>query len=131
MSTTSALLLGTQLLGVMKSSSIIDVPIIAASTVPATQLILLDGAHFASGECDAPSIDASKEVTLHEEDTVPLPLASGVTGAAVVAAPERSMFQTACIALRLHDAEKPALETGDVAKCDVAVAKLDRLSRDR
>jgi hypothetical protein len=101
MSVTSAMLLGSQLMGWLSEGGPTDLPFITSPTVPQKMVIMVDAAHFASGEGDTPLIDASKEVTLHEEDTAPLALASGATGAAVVAAPQRSMFQTGCIAIRL------------------------------
>jgi hypothetical protein len=98
MSTTSAMLLGSQLLGAN------DMPIIASPTVPAKQLIMLDAANFASAEGDTPDISSSREVSYHAEDTLPLPIVGGTAQPptlAQIAAPVMSAFQTATIAIRL------------------------------
>ncbi|MBR1286064.1 phage major capsid protein [Bradyrhizobium sp. AUGA SZCCT0177] len=101
MSMTSALLLGSQLFGFIPNGGAYDMPIIASPTVPAKQLIMLDTANFASAEGDTPDISSTKEVSLHAEDTAPLPLVTGAQGAGVPAAPQFSAFQTATIAVRL------------------------------
>jgi hypothetical protein len=111
MSSSSRLLLDVLALGGAD-----NVPIISSPTVPAKQLILVDAGNFASAEGDEPSIDASREVSLHEEDSTPLALVDGVQGAGVVATPMRSTFQTATIALRLlQDLSWIMTRTGRVA----------------
>ena len=72
--------------------------------MPAKRLILVDAGNFASAEGDTPDIASTREVALHEEDTTPLPLVGGTVQPPVigsVAAPVRSTFQTASIAIRL------------------------------
>ncbi|MBR1031911.1 MULTISPECIES: phage major capsid protein [Bradyrhizobium] len=99
MSTTSAMLLGSQLLGWIDGGPL-DLAIVASPTCPTKMLIMVDAANFASGEGDEPSMMASNESIVHMEDTTPLPI--GTAGApAVVAAPTSSMFQVNCIATRL------------------------------
>lgn len=64
-------------------------------------VLLVDFAHitFALG---SPAFEASTVATIHEEDTTPLPLSTGTSGAtAVTAAPVRSLYQTNSWALRL------------------------------
>lgn len=114
MSKTSAMLLGTMALGWIEGGPL-DLPIIASSTVPAKQLIMLDAANFASGEGDEPDLMATNETILHMEDTTPL--AIGTPGApATIAAPTSSMFQTASIAVRLlQDVEWVMTRPGRVA----------------
>jgi HK97 family phage prohead protease/HK97 family phage major capsid protein len=74
--------------------------VISSTTVPATMLIMLDAADFASVTGDTPEFDVSDVATIHEEDTTPLPI--GTTGApATVAAPARSLWQTASIGIRM------------------------------
>ena len=51
--------------------------LLPAPTVPAKQLIMLDAANFASAEGDTPDISSSREVALHAEDTLPLPIVGG------------------------------------------------------
>ena len=95
MSSTSRLLLDVLALGGAE-----DIPIISSPNVPAKQLIMLDAGNFASAEGDEPNISTTNEVTLHEEDTAPLPI-STPGSPATIAAPVRSTFQTATIAIRL------------------------------
>ena len=77
-----------------------NLTVITSTTVPAGMLIMVDAADFASVTGDTAQFDVSDVATLHEEDTTPLPI--GTAGSpAVVAAPVRSLFQTASIAVRL------------------------------
>jgi hypothetical protein len=46
-----------------------------------------------------PVFSISRDATIHEDD-VPLPLATGAQGSAVVATPMRSLFQTDAVAIR-------------------------------
>jgi hypothetical protein len=95
MSSTSALLLAT-----LSQGGAADMPIIAAPTVPAKMLIMIDAANFASAEGDNTDISASTEAVFHEESAAPLPIST--PGApATVAAPVRSTWQTNCVSLRL------------------------------
>lgn len=100
MSVTSAMLIGSQRI-MLDTTTPITLPIIAAPTVPAKRLIMLDAANFASAEGDEPEITTSKEVLIHEEDTAPLAIASGAQGAATLATPSRSAWQTNCLSIRL------------------------------
>jgi HK97 family phage prohead protease/HK97 family phage major capsid protein len=75
-------------------------PVITSTTVPVTEIILVDAAAFMSTEGDDPRFEVSDQATLHMEDTTPLPIST--TGAPnTVAAPVRSMFQTDSLALRM------------------------------
>jgi hypothetical protein len=56
-------------------------------------------AAVASGYRDAPQIETSRETALHMEQTAPLPL---VDGSGIVAHPQRSMFQTDCLAIKVR-----------------------------
>lgn len=77
-----------------------SITVIASTTVPATMLIMVDAADFASVTGDTPEFDVSDVATIHEEDTTPL--AIGTAGApATVAAPTRSLWQTASIGIRM------------------------------
>jgi HK97 family phage prohead protease len=74
--------------------------VVSSTTMPATQLIMVDAADFASVTGDTPEFDVSDVATIHEEDTTPLPI--GTVGApATVAAPVRSLWQTASIGVRM------------------------------
>jgi HK97 family phage major capsid protein len=75
-------------------------PVIQSTTVPATTVILLDAADFASLTGDDPRFELSDVATLHMEDTSPVNIGTPGTPN-VVAAPVQSMFQTDSIALRM------------------------------
>ena len=72
-----------------------------STTCAAGRLIAVDAADFASAMGDAPRFAVSTEATLHEEDTTPLALGSGVQGSGVLAVPMRSLFQTDAVAIRM------------------------------
>jgi HK97 family phage prohead protease len=77
-----------------------NITVVTTTTVPAGMLIMLDASEFASVTGDTPEFDVSDVATIHEEDTSPQPI--GTTGApAVVAAPVRSLWQTASIGVRM------------------------------
>jgi hypothetical protein len=77
-----------------------DVLAYPSAAIPAGELIAIDVAGFASGFSSAVEIRASTEVTLHMEDTTPLPISTPGTPN-TVAAPVRSAFQSDVIALRM------------------------------
>ena len=84
----------------IKGGTLATIPIINSSTVPAKTLILVDAADFVSVGGGAPRFEMSDSATLHLEDTAPAELvAAGSPG--VVAAPQRSLFQTDSLALRM------------------------------
>ncbi|MGY8677107.1 hypothetical protein Q2941_04740 [Bradyrhizobium sp. UFLA05-153] len=69
--------------------------------LPAKSVMAVAPSAIASGYREAPAIETSKHAAFHAEDTAPLPLV-GSGSPAVVAAPQRSMFQTNCIAVRVR-----------------------------
>lgn len=74
--------------------------VLVSTAVPAGQVIMLRAADFVTAAGDVPEFEMSNEATLHLEDTTPLQI--GTTGSpATVAAPTRSLFQTATIAIRM------------------------------
>lgn len=75
------------------------ITVIVSPNVAAGMLIAIDAADFvvATG---LPSFAVTQEAVLHEEDTTPAALSSAGTPN-TVAAPERSYFQTDCLALRM------------------------------
>ncbi|MGY8661780.1 phage major capsid protein [Bradyrhizobium sp. UFLA05-109] len=75
-----------------------NIPIIDSATVAPKTLILVDAADFVVVGGEAPRMEMSDQATLHMEDTAPLDL---VDGAGVAAAPQRSLFQTDSLALRM------------------------------
>jgi hypothetical protein len=75
------------------------IPIIDSSTVTAKTVILIDAADFVVVGGEGPRMELSDQATLHMEDTAPLDLVSGSPG--TVASPQRSLFQTDSIALRM------------------------------
>ena len=80
------------------------ITILSSVTMPATQLVMVDAADFASVTGDAPLFDVSDVATIHEEDTAPLPIVGGTVqppAIGSVAAPVRSLWQTASIGIRM------------------------------
>jgi HK97 family phage prohead protease/HK97 family phage major capsid protein len=80
------------------------ITIVSSTTVPVTMLILIDAADFSSVTGDSPQFDVSDVATIHEEDTTPLPIVGGTVQPPVlgsVAAPVRSLWQTASIGVRM------------------------------
>jgi hypothetical protein len=78
--------------------SLMNIPIIDSGTVTAKTLILVDAADFVVVGGDAPRMEMSDQATLHMEDTNPADL---VISPSTVAAPQRSLFQTDSLALRM------------------------------
>jgi hypothetical protein len=76
-----------------------NIPIIDSSTVPAKTVMLVDAADFVVMQADNMRFEISDQATLHMEDTTPLDLVSGSPG--TVASPQRSLFQTDSLALRM------------------------------
>jgi HK97 family phage prohead protease len=76
-------------------------PVILSNTMPLGTVLIMNADDFMSVTGDEPRFDVSDQATLHFEDTTPLQLATGAQGSAVVATPQRSMFQTDSIALRM------------------------------
>jgi HK97 family phage prohead protease len=74
-------------------------PIIDSASVPSKTVVLIDAADFVTMQGDAVRMELSDTATLHLEDTNPLDLVSGSPG--TVASPQRSLFQTDSIALRM------------------------------
>ena len=77
-----------------------NIPIIDSSTVPVKTVILMDAADFVSVGGEGPRFELSDQATLHMEDTSPLELV-GTGSPGTVASPQRSLFQTDSIALRM------------------------------
>jgi HK97 family phage major capsid protein/HK97 family phage prohead protease len=75
------------------------VPIIDSGTIPSKTVILIDAADFVVVGGEAPRFEISDQATLHMEDTAPADLVSGSPG--TVASPQRSLFQTDSLALRM------------------------------
>ncbi len=76
-----------------------NIPIIDSATVPAKTMILQDAADFVTMQGDSMRFEISDQATLHMEDTTPLDLVAGSPG--TVASPQRSLFQTDSLALRM------------------------------
>jgi HK97 family phage prohead protease len=76
-----------------------NIPIIDSATVPPKTVILVDAADFVVMQADAMRFEISDQATLHMEDTSPADLVSGSPG--TVASPQRSLFQTDSLALRM------------------------------
>ena len=76
-----------------------NIPIIDSATVPSKTVILADAADFVVMQGDNMRFEISDQATLHMEDTAPLDLVSGSPG--TVASPQRSLFQTDSLALRM------------------------------
>jgi len=95
----------------------INVTFMESGNVPDKTVIALDATDFVTVTGDTPEFDVSDQATLHMEDTAPLPIATGAPGAAVVATPIRSLWQTASIGVRMiWDINWAMRRTGMVAK---------------
>ena len=77
-----------------------NIPMIDSATVPSKTMILVDAADFVSVGGDGPRFEISDQATLHMEDSTPLELV-GTGSPGTVAAPQRSLWQTDSLALRL------------------------------
>jgi HK97 family phage major capsid protein/HK97 family phage prohead protease len=85
----------------LATGRLLGIPVLSSTIVPSSVVFLVDGSHLAAAYDPVPTVDVSEQATLHMESSAPLPLATGAQGSAVVATPQRSMFQTASLALRL------------------------------
>lgn len=83
----------------VRNGTLATIPIIDSATVPVKEVILADAADFVTIEGGAPMWAVSDQATLHMEDTTPLELVSGSPG--TVASPQRSLFQTDSLGLRM------------------------------
>jgi len=97
----------------------LGVTFLQSTTVPAGMVIAVDAADFASAAGDSPEFDVSDQATIHEEDVAPLPIVGGTVQPPVIgsiAAPVRSLWQTASIGVRmLLDMNWAMRRTGMVA----------------
>ena len=83
----------------IKAGTLGSIPYIKSVTMPTHQMVLVDAADFVVVGGEAPRIEISDQATLHREDTSPLDLVSG--SPSVVAAPQKSLFQTDSLAIRM------------------------------
>jgi hypothetical protein len=83
----------------MSSGSLIGVPVVTSTNVPADVVYLVDAAevYFAGS---APRFVGTDVATLHMEDTNPLAIVGGVEPTPTVANPVRSLYQTNTAAIR-------------------------------
>jgi HK97 family phage major capsid protein len=82
----------------IKGGTLNTIPIIDSATVPSKTMILVDAADFVVAGGEAPRMEMNDSATLHMEDTSPADL---VASPSTVAAPQRSLFQTDSLALRM------------------------------
>lgn len=92
-----------------QQGTLVGIPLVESTNVPIDVVFLVDAAEiaFAGG---APSFEGTDVATIHEESGDPntdevtgatvLPIATGAAGAAVVATPVRSLFQTHSAAVK-------------------------------
>lgn len=92
--------------------------IITSTAIPVGRVIMVNAGDFVTATGDVPEFEMSNEATLHMEDSAPL--AIGTAGSpATVAAPVRSLFQTATMGLRmLMDVSWALRRPGSVAWID-------------
>jgi HK97 family phage major capsid protein len=83
----------------IKGGTLGGIPFVKSVTMPTHQMVLVDAADFVVVGGDAPRLEISDQATLHLEDTTPLDLVAGSPG--VVASPQKSLFQTDSLALRM------------------------------
>jgi HK97 family phage prohead protease/HK97 family phage major capsid protein len=84
----------------IKNGTLNNIPIIDSVTVAPKTVILMDASDFVVVGGEAPRLELSDQATLHMEDTNPTDLV-GPGSPGVVASPQRSLFQTDSIALRM------------------------------
>ena len=82
------------------AGTLLNIPIIDSATIPTRTVILVDAADFVTAGGAGPRFELSDSATLHMEDTNPLELV-GTGSPGTVASPQRSLFQTDSIALRM------------------------------
>jgi hypothetical protein len=100
-------------IGVLSQSPL---PVIAAPTLAADQIIAVDAAAFASS-LGAPDFSTDENPTVHMESAAPLPIATPGSPP-TIAAPTQSLWQTAAIGLRcLIDCDRT------LRRADARVAK--------
>jgi HK97 family phage major capsid protein len=75
------------------------IPFIESATIPPKTMIIVDAADFVTVGGEGPRLEISDQATLHFEDTTPADLVTGSPG--VVATPQKSLWQTDSIALRM------------------------------
>jgi HK97 family phage major capsid protein/HK97 family phage prohead protease len=95
---------GTFVFSTVENGQVRDLTVVASTTVAAGTLIMLDADEFATATGDSPQFDVSDVSTIHEEDTLPLPIVGGIVQPPVIgsiAAPVRSLWQTASIGIRM------------------------------
>ena len=92
--------------------------IITSTAIPVGRVIMVNAGDFVTATGDVPEFEMSNEATLHMEDSTPLQI--GSTGTPnTVAAPVRSLFQTATMGLRmLMDVSWALRRTGSVQWID-------------
>lgn len=92
--------------------------IITSTAIPVGRVIMVNAGDFVTATGDVPEFEMSNEATLHMEDSTPLQI--GSTGTPnTVAAPVRSLFQTATMGLRmLMDVSWALRRPGSVAWID-------------
>ena len=76
------------------------VPTVALAST--STVVAVDPSGVFSGYSGEPQIDTSSAATLHMESSSPLQLTTGAQGSAVVASPQRGLFQVDSFALRLR-----------------------------
>lgn len=84
----------------IRGGTLNNIPVIDSAVVPPKTVILMDAADFVVVGAEGIRLDLSDQASLHMEDTSPTDLV-GAGSPPVVAAPQRSLFQTDSIALRL------------------------------
>ena len=75
--------------------------ILTSSALTAGQVVAVDCAGVAAAISAEPQILVSESAAIHEEDTTPLPLATGAQGSGVLASPMRAAFQTDVALMRV------------------------------
>jgi hypothetical protein len=82
----------------IEAGTLLGIPLLDSATVPAKSMTLVDAADFVVVGGEAPRMEMSDQATLHMEDTSPQDL---VVSPSTVAAPQKSLFQTDSLALRM------------------------------
>jgi hypothetical protein len=89
-----------------------EIPILMTNGLTDKTLAAISPAAVASGYTSAPTVEISKDTTLHMEAATPAEL---VASPSTVAAPQRSLFQTNAMALKVRANAAWAIQSGGAA----------------
>jgi hypothetical protein len=87
-------------IAMIEGGRLLKAALIESSTVPVGKVVMVDASDFTTAGAEGPRMEISDQATLHMEDTTPLDIVPGGSGA-TASSPVKSMWQTDSLALRL------------------------------